>query len=178
VTKAPEHTRPWWLPLPIRVHPAWWIAAAVPLLWIEYIAGTYTQFPLIYVIPVSLAAWYSGWWPALGLAVAIPLAQVLFTMLAGPPVDVLTLLATTTFRGSVVVFMALWFARLSEHEHALRREVQVLQGLLPICSFCKSIKNESGEWERLERYISRRSETKFSHGVCPICQEAHYGNLG
>jgi len=86
--------------------------------------------------------------------------------------------ATAAFRGSVVVFMALWFARLSEHEHTLHREVQVLKGLLPICSFCKSIRNEAGEWEHIERFISRRSATQFSHGVCPPCQEIHHGRLG
>ena len=70
--------------------------------------------------------------------------------------------------------MALWFARLSEHERALRRHVQRLEGLLPICSFCKSIRNKSGEWETLETFISTRSEAEFSHGFCADCGRTHY----
>jgi len=159
------------------MHSAWWIATALPLLWIEYVTGIYTQFPVVYVIPVSLAAWYSGRWPALTLAVAIPLAHLTFMVVSGrQPGDLAALVATTTFRGAVVVLLALWFARLSDHERELHREVRALKGLLPICSFCKSIRNESGEWEHLEGFISRRSETQFSHGLCPSCLETHYGS--
>lgn len=172
--KVSERTRPWWLLPPVRLHPAWWFAMAVPLLWIEYVAGLYNQFPVIYVIPVSLAAWYSGRRPALMLAIAIPLIHLLFMAFGTTPGNLVTVLVTTVIRGPVIVFMALWFARLSEHERALQSEVQMLRGLLPICSFCKSIRNEAGEWERLERFISGRSETKFSHGVCPSCQAIHY----
>ena len=166
--------RPWWLLPPARVSSAWWLAIAVTLLAIDYITGLYSQFPVVYVIPVSLAAWYSGRWPALGLAVAIPVAHLIFKVLEDPRTDLLTLMGPALLRGGVIVVMALWFARLSEHERALEVEVQTLKGLLPICSFCKSIRNDAGEWEHLERYISRRSETQFSHGLCPSCRRIHY----
>jgi ligand-binding sensor domain-containing protein len=51
----------------------------------------------------------------------------------------------------------------------LEKEVRNLEGLLPICSVCKSIRNESGQWERMESYIMRRSKADFSHGYCPEC---------
>ena len=70
--------------------------------------------------------------------------------------------------------MALWFARLSEHEHDLQRRVQTLEGLLTICSFCKNIRTSDGQWERLEKVISERSEATFSHGYCPACIKAQY----
>lgn len=69
------------------------------------------------------------------------------------------------------------FARLAEFERSLERRVKVLEGLLPICSFCKNIRNEAGEWERLEKYISLRSEAEFSHGICPSCNEKHYAGV-
>ena len=143
----------------------------------EYLTGSYNQFPVVYVIPVSLAAWYSGRWPAILIAVAVPCFHFLFASLQHEPMNTLAFVAASTFRGSVIIFLALWFVRLSEHERALHQEVQTLKGLLPICSFCKSIKNDAGEWEHLERFISRRSETKFSHGLCPSCQETHYGEV-
>jgi hypothetical protein len=73
--------------------------------------------------------------------------------------------------------MALWFARLAELERDLARRVKVLEGLLPICAFCKNIRNEAGEWERLESFISKRSEAEFSHGICQSCGEKHYPGL-
>jgi ligand-binding sensor domain-containing protein len=50
-------------------------------------------------------------------------------------------------------------------------EVKTLQGLIPICAYCKKIRDDSGFWARLEQYFSQRSEVKFSHGVCPECAE-------
>ena len=47
--------------------------------------------------------------------------------------------------------------------------VKTLSGLLPICSYCKKIRNDEGYWQQLEAYIHQRSEAQFSHGVCPDC---------
>jgi PAS domain S-box-containing protein len=56
----------------------------------------------------------------------------------------------------------------AELQEALEK-VRVLKGLLPICSYCKRIKNEDGAWEQLEAYITERSQAKFTHGICPEC---------
>ena len=53
-------------------------------------------------------------------------------------------------------------------------EVKRLKGLLPICMHCKKIRDEEGAWQQLERYISTRTDAKFSHGLCPSCLEEHY----
>lgn len=172
-----ERDRPWWLLPQARVPAVWWVAIAALLLSIEYVTGLHNQFPMIYFIPVSLAAWYSGRRTAVALGLIIPVAQLVFMVLERQPVHLWTLIAITTFRGTVIIVMAMWFARLSEHERALDAEVQTLHGLLPICSFCKSIRNELGDWEHLERYISKRSETQFSHGICPSCHKIHYSDL-
>jgi len=47
--------------------------------------------------------------------------------------------------------------------------IRVLDGLLPICATCKKIRNNQGDWEQMEDYITRRSEAAFSHGICPDC---------
>jgi PAS domain S-box-containing protein len=62
---------------------------------------------------------------------------------------------------------------ISELKSALQ-EVQQLRGLLPICSHCKKIRDEAGEWHQIESYISSRSEMTFSHGLCPECVERFY----
>jgi PAS domain S-box-containing protein len=50
-------------------------------------------------------------------------------------------------------------------------EVNTLSGLLPICSYCKSIRNDEGYWQRLEEYIGSHSEAEFSHSICSACLE-------
>ncbi len=53
--------------------------------------------------------------------------------------------------------------------------VQTLSGLLPICSFCKKIRNDQGYWERIEAYVTQHSQARFSHSFCPECARTHYG---
>ena len=62
--------------------------------------------------------------------------------------------------------------RFQELEDALKR-VKQLQGLLPICSYCKKIRNDRNYWEQVDAYITSHSEAQFSHGVCPDCYEIH-----
>lgn len=53
-------------------------------------------------------------------------------------------------------------------------EIKVLRGILPICSFCKKIRNDNGNWDQIEVYIHDHSEAKFSHSICPGCMKQHY----
>ncbi|MBU0728373.1 MAG: hypothetical protein KKE17_10280 [Proteobacteria bacterium] len=53
-------------------------------------------------------------------------------------------------------------------------ELKVLRGILPICSFCKKIRDDQGYWEKVDKYISAHSDVLFSHGVCPECLQKEY----
>ena len=170
--------RPWWLLPSGRIQPLWWVALGAAMLWIDFVMLPTAQFPVVYAVPVILAAWYSGKWPAIALAIVVPVFRLLFLVMPHNPDEGIAGLAlATAFRGVVIVFVALWFGRLAEFERELDHRVEVLEGLLPICAFCKNIRNDAGEWERMEGYISRRSEAEFSHGVCPSCTEKHYPGL-
>jgi hypothetical protein len=170
--------KPWWLLPSGRVAPFWWYAMGAALMAFDFFAGPDAQFPVLYLVPVILAAWYSGRVPALAIAVAVPAAHLFFLIAWWTPSAPLWLpVSATIFRACVILLLALWFARLSEHERDLHGYVVRLEGLLPICSFCKSIRNQQGDWERLESFISRRSDTKFSHGLCPDCGRQHYPDL-
>jgi AmiR/NasT family two-component response regulator len=63
--------------------------------------------------------------------------------------------------------------RVKELENALA-EIKTLQGLLPICMHCHKIREGRDGWTRLEEYVSRHSEAKFSHGLCPECLAKFY----
>ncbi len=55
--------------------------------------------------------------------------------------------------------------------------IKTLSGLLPICSKCKKIRDDSGYWRQIEEYISQQSEAQFSHGICPECAAELYPGL-
>ena len=50
-------------------------------------------------------------------------------------------------------------------------EIKALQGIIPICAWCKKIRDDEGFWKQVEVYFSERSDVMFSHGVCPDCRE-------
>jgi GAF domain-containing protein len=50
-------------------------------------------------------------------------------------------------------------------------EVKALRGLLPICSYCKKVRNDGNYWEQIETYVSQHSEAQFSHSICPDCRD-------
>jgi DNA-binding response OmpR family regulator len=52
--------------------------------------------------------------------------------------------------------------------------IKVLQGILPICSFCKKIRDDKGYWDQVEIYVGKRSNAEFSHSICPECMKKHY----
>ena len=62
-----------------------------------------------------------------------------------------------------------------EREHLVHQlqmalaEVKTLRWILPICSYCKKIRDDRDSWQTMERYISQRTGTQFSHGICPEC---------
>ena len=59
-------------------------------------------------------------------------------------------------------------ARVDELQQALGN-VKRLSGLLPICAYCKKIRNGQDYWMQVERYLAEHSEAEFSHGICPDC---------
>jgi len=58
--------------------------------------------------------------------------------------------------------------RISELEDALA-QVKQLQGLLPICSYCKNIRDDQNFWQRIDSYLMEHADVMFSHGICPDC---------
>lgn len=64
--------------------------------------------------------------------------------------------------------------RLIEELNEALAKVKLLSGFLPICSSCKKIRDDSGYWNSIEKYIIEHSEATFTHGICPECMKALY----
>jgi hypothetical protein len=62
-----------------------------------------------------------------------------------------------------------------ELEKALA-EIRTLKGILPICLYCKKVRDGEGRWHQIESYIQSRTNADVSHGVCPDCAERHYSS--
>jgi len=61
----------------------------------------------------------------------------------------------------------------SQLEEAMA-EIRTLRGIIPICAHCKSIRNDAGEWQRLEVVLHKETHAELTHGICPTCFDRHY----
>jgi CheY-like chemotaxis protein len=78
--------------------------------------------------------------------------------------------------------MALYKSRMERERERLLKELQdaistikTLSGLLPICAWCKSVRDDSGYWMRVEQFVEQHSKATFSHSVCPQCANRYFG---
>ncbi|MCP3872895.1 MAG: PAS domain-containing protein [Desulfobacteraceae bacterium] len=53
-------------------------------------------------------------------------------------------------------------------------EIKILKGILPLCSYCKKIRDDKGYWNQVDAYINDHSEASISHGICPECAKKYY----
>ncbi len=54
------------------------------------------------------------------------------------------------------------------------KEINTLRGILPLCSFCKKVRNDKGYWEQVDVYIQKYSPADISHSICPECMKKYY----
>lgn len=73
----------------------------------------------------------------------------------------------------LIEMQAILAGKIEELREALDH-IKTLQGILPICSFCKKIRGDQGYWTQVESYISKHTDARFSHGICPECLKQHY----
>jgi hypothetical protein len=69
------------------------------------------------------------------------------------------------------VMALLELRRVSTHLAEALNHVKTLQGLLPICAWCKRIRDDEGYWDQVEAYIHKSTGADFTHGICPQCLE-------
>ncbi|MGB3210884.1 MAG: response regulator transcription factor [Desulforhopalus sp.] len=89
------------------------------------------------------------------------------------PFDSSELLARINVAERLVKTQGTLKKKVEELERALEH-VKALQGIIPICMHCHSIRNDDAAWHRLEAYIERHSDAQFSHSICPACINKYY----
>ena len=119
-------------------------------------------------------SWRNGFKRGLVFAVAMPLVHLSFSKFWITPFTLFYATINTFIRIAVFVAFAYLVNKVGVQKRELEKEIQTLKGILPICSFCKKIRNQEGSWESLERYISTRTDAEFSHGLCPECARKNY----
>ncbi len=103
-------------------------------------------------------------------------------------IRLLKILGTSLFLiSTITLVLVIFYRRLQKAEkdkqHTIEKlqnalsEIKTLREMLPICASCKKIRNDDGYWENVEEYISKHTDSQFSHGLCPGCMEKLYPEL-
>jgi hypothetical protein len=145
------------------------LAAAVILL--DYATGPHLRFRILFVFPVAFAALRSKAL-ALTMATLLPTLRFAYFRLAWEQQPWVAEEIANSVTTALALALLTWMIRYIMRQ---RREIEVLRGILPICSFCKHIRNAEGKWTPIESFFSGASRLEFSHGLCPACAEKHYG---
>jgi hypothetical protein len=143
----------------------------------DYSVGPYIAFPIMYVIPVAVAAGFCRSYYAYFLAFVQPLVRLSFPFSRQAPWHITDSVINTGIRIAVLVLLAYLISRTARQTRELARRVNLLEGILPICSLCKKIRDDRDNWQPVEVYVSNRSEALFSHGLCPDCMKRDYRNV-
>lgn len=93
------------------------------------------------------------------------------------PIDPGELRARLNAGARIVQLQQLMAGQVRELEAALAN-IRKLTGLLPICMYCKSIRDDSNYWHRVEAYVGEHSDVTFSHGICPECMPKAMREMG
>ena len=155
--------------------PWMWYLLAGAVLTADFFTSAYLLFPIFFIIPVLLVAWHGKLSHAMGFIAVLCAARVAFHFHWGVPWGLTALAFNTVTRLIVLGLVAALTSRVSRQTREMRRRVRLLEGMLPICGFCKDIRDDSGQWVQLEAYITRHSEAQFSTGICDKCGKKHLG---
>jgi hypothetical protein len=153
-----------------------YVAMGLGILLLDWVTGPFLLFPILFVIPVALSAWFCTARFAYALAVTLPIVRFLMMVFWESPTPLLDSAANGLIRILVLCLLA-FFATRARETSELRERLRVLEGILPICSFCKDIRDEKGNWTKMESYISHRSEAQFTHSLCSRCAHKNYGDF-
>jgi len=154
------------------------VPTAAALLALEAVGLRIPNPVLILAVAIVLAAYLGGVVSGL-LSVAVSFAYTLVTWsLPGQLFhyssgDVRRLVVQAVTMPTMAILVGVLHAR---SERRLRQladslaQVKQLEGLIPICMYCKKIRKDGGYWERIEAYLGARSKATFTHGICPDCE--------
>jgi hypothetical protein len=141
----------------------------IPLIWAFYILWNaknsfHSLIPFIYgAILIGIARW---------LDIPIEVPRLNLASWLGLPVDTINSLIITfgDLLDSVgVLFLVLGFIKTINYLYKTQNEIKTLESLLPVCAWCKKIRDSQGGWLSMEKYLERSGGPAITHGVCPDC---------
>ena len=153
--------------------------------WFDYATGYDLHVFAFYFLPAWLIGWYVGLRSGAYMALLAAITWFTADYASGHPYSSLAIAGWNGLMAFVSCLIVAVVASVGRRQLLAQEklntelfetmaQIKRLEGLLPICASCKQIRNDRGEWERMEKYITAHSEAQFSHSVCPECARKLY----
>lgn len=157
-------------------HPGILIGFTAMIVAVDRMSGPHVSLGLLYLVPLTLAAWYGRTRLALAIALALPVVRLSYFVFDvwEPPGTFAHVVLNAAVRAGVLV-AAVYLITHARRARELERELARLRGMLPICMYCKRIETAEGSWQPVEQYVADRTDAAFTHRVCPYCTGTHRG---
>ncbi len=150
------------------------VFVGIAILLLDLVTGPYLLFPILFVIPVALAAWYCGPRLAYALAVLLPLGRFFIAEFVDHPSPVVFMAANCLIRIAVLACMAFLVSRTARQTRELEDRVNAL---VTVCAWSRTVEYE-GDWISFDKYLLKRFNVNTSHGISPAEAEKVFGPLG
>lgn len=152
---------------------------------VDILTGSRFRLGPFYLAPVLALSWFSGRAPGFLGAVIAVLAWRGVEVLAGhAPTRVLVRVWDTglhVLSFGLMSHAVAWARELFERERQVSSElrtaldnVRELQGLLPLCAWCRRLRDDHGYWQELEAYVEQNTKAVVTHGICPECHKRYF----
>ena len=143
------------------------------ILLLDLVTGPFLLFPILFVLPVSLSAWFCSVRWAYALAVLLPIGRFLIAVFLDKPAPFTYMVANALIRVAVLVLLAFLVGRTARQTKALREQVA---GLVTVCAWSRTVEYK-GEWISFEEYLKRRFNLDTSHGISPAEAQKAFADL-
>ena len=153
--------------------PSTYVGMSLGILLLDLVTGPFLLFPILFVLPVSLSAWfYSVRW-AYALALLLPIGRFFIAEFVDTPFPLIYIVANALIRVVVLGIMAFLVGRTARQTRALQERVT---GLVTMCAWSRTVEYQ-GEWISFEEYLKRRFNLDTSHGISPAEAQKAFGDL-
>jgi hypothetical protein len=140
-----------------------YVLMGVAIWLLDLLTGNFLQFPILFVIPVVLSAWYCGRAMACWLAVGLPLGRLAIAALWELPSALEYIVANALIRIAVLLLIAYLVALAARQTRALQQRVDTL---VKMCAWTRTVEYQ-GQWVSFEEYLKLRFNIETTHGMSP-----------
>ncbi len=147
---------------------------------VDFLTGLEIGLSVFYLMPIGFVVWYGGRASGYLMSALSTLTMIASDVLGGhishsPAVEAwnsfvhFVFFIVVTFLVSRLKYDLDERAKIIAELKRALEEIKTLSGLLPICAWCKKVRDDKGYWKQVEHYVAEHTEAEFTHGICPDC---------